>query len=148
MKWKSLVMSNSLQPHGLYSPWNSPGQNIGVGSLSHLQRIFPTQESNKGLLHCRWILYDLNQIFYDYTVEVMNRFNRLDLKDRMPEELWMEVRNRRQWPKPFQRKTQEGKVVAWGGFTNSWGKKKSKRQGRKGNIYPIECRVPENSKER
>ena len=89
-------MSNSLQPHGLYSPWNSPGQNIGVGSLSHLQRIFPTQESNKGLLHCRWILYDLNQIFYDYTVEVMNRFNRLDLKDRMPEELWMEVRNRRQ----------------------------------------------------
>ena len=30
-------MSDSLQPHGLYSPWNSPGQNTGVGSLSHLQ---------------------------------------------------------------------------------------------------------------
>ena len=48
----SLVVSNSLQPHGLYSPWNSPGQNIGVGSLSLLQVIFPTQGSNPGLPHC------------------------------------------------------------------------------------------------
>ena len=37
--------------------WNSLGQNTGVGSLSLLQGIFPTQESNQGLLHCRWILY-------------------------------------------------------------------------------------------
>ena len=34
-------MSDSLRPHGLYSPWNSPGQNAGVGSLSLLQGIFP-----------------------------------------------------------------------------------------------------------
>ena len=94
-------MSDSLCPHGLYSPWNSPGQNTrvgslsllqgiylpnpgikprsptlqadslpaeppekpkntGVGSLSLLQQIFPTQELNWGLLHCRWILYQLN----------------------------------------------------------------------------------------
>ena len=46
-----------LRPHGLYSPWASPGQNTGVGSLSLLQRIFPTQELNQGLLHCREILY-------------------------------------------------------------------------------------------
>ena len=45
-------MSDSLQPHGLYSPWNSPGQNTGGGSLSLLQGIFPTQGSNPGLLHC------------------------------------------------------------------------------------------------
>ena len=44
-------MPNSLQPHGLYSPGNSPGQNTGVGSLSLLQGIFPTQEWNPGLLH-------------------------------------------------------------------------------------------------
>ena len=58
MKWtKSCsVMSNSLRPHGLYSPWNSPAQNIGVGSLSLLQVIFPTQGSKSGLLHCRQIL--------------------------------------------------------------------------------------------
>ena len=53
------VVSNSLQPHGLYSPWNSPGQNTGVGSLSLLQWIFPTQESNQALLHCGQILYQV-----------------------------------------------------------------------------------------
>ena len=62
MKWSEShsVVSDSLWPHGLYSPWNSPGQNTGVGSLSFLQGIFPTQESNWGLLHCRWILYQLS----------------------------------------------------------------------------------------
>ena len=53
-------MSDSLGPHGLYSPWNSPGQNTGVGSLFLLQRIFPTQGSNPGLLHFRQILYQLS----------------------------------------------------------------------------------------
>ena len=52
-------MSYSLQPHEPYSPWNSPGQNTGVGSLSLLQGIFPTQGSNPGHSHCRWILYQL-----------------------------------------------------------------------------------------
>ena len=37
--------------------------------------------------------YDLSQIPYDYTVEVMNRFKGLDLVDRVPEELWTEVHN-------------------------------------------------------
>ena len=116
------IMFNSLRPRGLYSPWNSPGQNAGVGSLSFpslgdlpnpgieprspalqadslptelsgkpifhhtdgkirqlshkgnqrilkwvafsmengLQQIFPTQKSNQGLLHCRWVLYQLS----------------------------------------------------------------------------------------
>ena len=53
------VMSDSLQPDGLYSPWNSPGQNTGVGSHFLLQGIFPTQGSNPHPLHCRWILYQL-----------------------------------------------------------------------------------------
>ena len=43
-----------------YSPWNFPGQNTGVGSLSLLQGIFPTQGSNPGLPHCRQILYQLS----------------------------------------------------------------------------------------
>ena len=54
------VVSYSLWPHGLYRPWNSPGQNIGVGKLSLLQGIFPTHGSNPGLLHCRQILYQLS----------------------------------------------------------------------------------------
>ena len=47
--------------HGLYSPWNSPGQDTGVGSLSFLQGTFPTQGSKPGLPHCRQILYQLSQ---------------------------------------------------------------------------------------
>ena len=54
------VRSASLQPHDLYSPWNSPGQNTGVDSHSLLQGIFPTQGSNPGLPHCRWIPYQLS----------------------------------------------------------------------------------------
>ena len=54
------VVSDSLRPHGLYTPWNAPGQNTRVGSLSLLQGIFPTQGSNPGLLYCRWILYQLS----------------------------------------------------------------------------------------
>ena len=54
------VVSNSLPPHGLYSPRNSPGQNTGVGSLSLLQGIFPTQGSNPGFLHSGRILYQLS----------------------------------------------------------------------------------------
>ena len=54
------VLSDSLQPHGLHSAWNSPGQNTGVGSLSLLQGIFPTQGLNPGPPHCRRILYQLS----------------------------------------------------------------------------------------
>ena len=58
------VMSNSLQRHGLYPakllcPWNSPGQNTGVGSHSFLLGIFPTRGLNPCLPHGRWILYCL-----------------------------------------------------------------------------------------
>ena len=54
------VMYDSLQPHGLCLPWDSPGQNTGVGSLSLLQGTFPTQGLNPGLPHYRWTLYQLN----------------------------------------------------------------------------------------
>ena len=74
-----------------------------MGSPSLLQGIFPTQVSNPGLLHFKWIFhqlshkgspwYDLNQISYGYTVEVTNRFKELDLIDRVPEELGTEVHN-------------------------------------------------------
>ena len=60
-KWKSLSRVRLfVTPWTVYSPWNSPGQNTGVGSLSLLQGIFPTQGSNLGLLHCRQILYQLS----------------------------------------------------------------------------------------
>ena len=62
LKWSECcsVVSNSLRPHGLYSPWNSPGQKTREGSHSLLQGIFPTQRSNPGLPHCGQILYHLS----------------------------------------------------------------------------------------
>ena len=61
------VMSDTLQSHGLWSPWNSPGQNTGVGSRSLLQGTFPTQGSNPGLPHYRQILYQLSPTLCDPT---------------------------------------------------------------------------------
>ena len=55
LEWGAIAFSD-----GPYSPWNSLRQNTGVGSLSLLQGIFPTQGSNPGLLHCRQILYQLS----------------------------------------------------------------------------------------
>ena len=62
LKWSKncSVVSDSLRHHGLYISWNSPDQNTGVGSLSLLQGIFPTQGSNPGLPHCRRILSQLS----------------------------------------------------------------------------------------
>ena len=54
------VVSDFLWPYGLYSPWNSPGQTIGIGSLSLFQGIFLTQGLNPDLLYCRQILYQLS----------------------------------------------------------------------------------------
>ena len=55
---------------------DSPGKNTGVGNQSLLQGIFLTQESNRGLLHCRWILYQLsykaNRVFPWATREIWN----------------------------------------------------------------------------
>ena len=53
------VVSDSVT-HGLHSPWNSPGQDTGVGSLSLLQGTSPTEGLNPGLPYCRQILYQLS----------------------------------------------------------------------------------------
>ena len=57
-----LLVSDSLSysPPDSSCPWNSPRKNTGVGCHSLLQGIFPTQELNWGLLHCRQILYRLS----------------------------------------------------------------------------------------
>ena len=65
--------------------------------------------------------YDLNQIPYDYTVEVRNRFKGLDLIDRVPEELWMEVHDivQEAVTKTITKKKKTGKMVVRRGLTNS-----------------------------
>ena len=61
-RWCHPAISSSViaQPARLLCPSNSPGKNMEVGSHSLLQRLFLNQESNPGLLHCRWILYHLS----------------------------------------------------------------------------------------
>ena len=96
--------------------------------------------------------YDLNQIPYEYTVEVRNRFKGLDLTDRVPEELWTEVPDIVQEigikTIPMEKKCKKSKMAVWEGLTNSCEKKRSEKPRRKGKIHPFECRVPKNSKER
>ena len=70
--------------------------------------------------------YDLNQIPYDYTVEVTNRFKGLDLIDRVPEELWREVHDIVQEAViKIIPKKRKGKMIVSGSLTNSYEKKRS-----------------------
>ena len=72
--------------------------------------------------------------------------------DKVPEELWMEVPNTVQEAviKTIlkEKEMQQGKMVVWGGLTNSWEKKRNQSQRRKRKIYGTECRVAENNKDR
>ena len=73
--------------------------------------------------------YDLNQIPYDYTVEVRNRFKGLNLIDRVPDELWNEVHDIVQETgikdDPHGKEIQKSKMAVWEGLTNSCEKKRS-----------------------
>ena len=93
---------------------------------------------------------DLNQIPYDCTVEVTNRFKGLDLVQRLPEELWKEVCDI-VWEAVIKTipKKKKCKKIKWlSEEALQIAEKRSERQWRKGKIYPTECRVTENSKER
>ena len=93
---------------------------------------------------------DLNQIPYNYTVEVRNRFKGLDLIDRVPEELWTEVRDIAQEAgiKTISKKKKCKKAKWLSEEVLQTAMQRSERQRRKGKIYPFECRVPKKSKER
>ena len=95
---------------------------------------------------------DLNQIAYDSTVEMRNRFKGLDLIDRVPDELWNEVCDIVQETGiktiPMEKKCKKSKMAVWGGLTNSCEKKRGEKQRIKGKIKASECRVPKNNKKR
>ena len=93
---------------------------------------------------------DLNQIPYDHTLEVRIRFKRLDLIDRVPDELWTEVHDIVQETGiqtiPKKKKCNKAKWLSEEALQIA--EKRSERQRRKGKIHLFECRVPKNSKER
>ena len=90
--------------------------------------------------------YDLNQIPYDYTVEVTNRFRGLDLIDKVPEELWTEVCDILQEAviKTIPKKNICKKAKWLSEEALQIAEKRREMQRRKGEIYPFECRVPKN----
>ena len=94
----------------------------------------------------------LHQIPNDYTVEVRNRLKGLDLIDRVPEELWMKVheivQERGSNTIPKENKCKNAKWLSEEALQIAVKRREVKRQRRKKKIYPFECRVPENRKER
>ena len=86
--------SPAVQVDSLPSEPRGKPKNTGVGSLSLIQGIFPTQESNWGLLHCRWILYQLN---YQGSPSILLIIKRIHLQcRRSPFDSWvMKTRWRR-----------------------------------------------------
>ena len=105
--------------------------------------------------------YDLNQIPYDYTVELRNRFNGLDLIDRVPDELWTEVHNIVQETGiktiPVEKKCKKAKWLSVEALQIAVKRREVKSKGEKERYKPLnaefqriatECRVPKNSKKR
>ena len=91
---------------------------------------------------------DLNLIPYNYTVEVRNRFKGLNLIDRVPEELWMEVHDIVQEAVietiPKKKKCKKAKWLSEEDLQIAEKRREAKRQRRKGKIDSFECRVPKN----
>ena len=94
--------------------------------------------------------YDLNQILYDYIVEMMTRFKGLDPIECLNYygQRFVTLHRMCDQNHPQEKEMQKGKMIVWGSLTNSCVKKRSEKQRRKGKIFPFECRVPKNSKER
>ena len=95
--------------------------------------------------------YDLNQIPYENTVEVRNRFKGLDLRDRVPDELWMEVCDIVQQTGiktiPMEKKCKKAKWLSEEDLQIAVKRRDMKSKGEK-EIYLFEFRVRKNSKER
>ena len=95
--------------------------------------------------------YDLNQIPYDYTVEVRNILKGLDLIDRVSEEPWMEVPDMVHEAViktiPKEKKCKKAKWLSEKALQIAEKRREEKKQGGKGKIYPSECRAQKDSKE-
>ena len=99
--------------------------------------------------------YDLNQIPYNYTMEMTNRLKGLDLIDRMPDEIWAKVHDLVQDIPctgikiiPKKNRCKKAKWLPEEALQIAVKRREEKKQRRKGKMYSFECRVTKNSKER
>ena len=124
--WRSSIQSTKTRP----------GVDCG-SNHEHLITKFRLKLKKAGKT-ARPFRYDVNQIPYDYSVEVRNRFKGLDLIDRVPG--W--TMDRGSWhctgdrvqDHPHGKEMQKSKMAVWGGLTNSCEKKRGEKQRRKGGI--------------
>ena len=133
-KWKSSIKSAKTRPET---------QLLIIQCRLKLKKVRKTTRPSR---------YDLNQVLCDCTVEVINRFQGLDLEDRVLKDYGQRHctgTQPEQRTQPSQRKRNSRRQKGLGGgFTKSLGKKRSERQAKKGKIYPTECRVSEKRRER
>ena len=138
-RWKSSVQSAKTRPGADYG---SEHQLLIAKFRLKLKTVGKNTRSFR---------YNVNQIPYAYTVEVMNRFKGLDLVERVPEELWTEIHNIVQKAVtktiPKKKKCKQAKWMSEQTLQIAEKRKEVKGKG-KGKICPTECRVPKNSKER
>ena len=124
-RWRSSIQSTETKP------------GADCGSDHELIAKFRLKLKKVGTT-ARPFRYDLNQIPYDYIVEVRNRFKGLDLMDRVPDELWNEVHDIIQETGiktiPMEKNCKKSKMTVWGGLAKSCEQKRGEKQRRKGKI--------------
>ena len=136
-RWRSSIQSAKLRPGADYCP----DHELLIAKFRlKLKKVGKTT---------RPFRYDLNQIPYNYTMEVTNRFKRLDLIDRVPEDLWTEFCDTVQEAviKTIPKK-KKWKKVKWLSEEALQMAEKRKVKGKGEKICPFKCRVPKNNKER
>ena len=132
----SLDLGSATKMEKLYTvSKNKTGSWLWLGSWTPYCQI--QTELKKVEKTSRPFRYDLNQIPYEYTLEVRNRFKVLDLIEYLMNYGWRFVtlyRRQESRPSPKKKEMQKSKMAVWGGLTNRYEKKRSKKQRRKGKI--------------
>ena len=138
-RWRSSIQSGKTRPR---ADWGSDHELLIVKFRLKLKKVGETT---------RPLRYDLNQIPYDYTVEVRNRFKGLHLIDRVPDELWNEVHDIVQETGiktiPMEKKCKKAKCLSKESLQIAVKRREAKGKEEK-ERYLFECRIPKNSKKR
>ena len=134
------------------APYNQQKQDRELTAAQIINSLLSNSDVKKAGKTTRPLRCNLNEILYNYTMEVRNRFKGLDLIDRVPDELWMEVRDIVQETGsktiPMEKKCKKAKWLSEETLQLAVKRRQVKSKRRKGKIYPFECRTPKSSKER
>ena len=155
-EWNDVICSNIDGSRECHTEWSKSDRkrklSYEIPYMWNLKRNTTRRRKDGNELSYKTKLTDLENKFVvsDYTVEVRNRFKALDLIECVMNYGWKFMTlYKRHGSRPSQEKgMQKSKMAVWGGLPNSCEKNRSEKQRRKVKIYPFECRVPKNSKEK